>query len=346
MYSLLNKIAALVYRFIVTLRGWLYDKRIAPSYRSCLPVISVGNITAGGNGKTPLCLAIAVELRNRGYHPAILSRGYGGKLRGPHRVSLSDNFRDVGDEPHLMAQAGFPVFVARRRVAGIKLIETDPHIDVVILDDGFQHRALSRTLDIVSIFVGHESALFGFAKGRLLPQGFFREPRDRALKRADVIVLANRSLAASPAVQPSVPPQIAPFIPAGATVFNSFLVADAIAPLSNLNVTCDAITTPVCALAAIANPEGFFRSLEELGFNIVERFSFPDHYVFSWGELRAITDRYPECSFIATEKDAVKLKDLPQEISKRFYVLKVTARVSPHDSFFNLIERAIAKNRA
>lgn len=346
MLSVLKKIAAFIYRVIVTLRSRLYDSRILPVYCSRLPVISVGNITAGGNGKTPLCLAIAAELKGRGYSPAILSRGYGGALRGPHRVLTSDSFKDVGDEPLLMAQAGFPVFVARRRVAGVKLIEADPLIDVVILDDGFQHRALARTLDIVSIFVGSENALSAFAKGRLLPDGLFREPRDKALKRADLVVLSHRSLLnSSRFTEPPVPTVIARYIPLAARVFKSFLVANAISPLSNPAASCDTIESPVCALAAIANPEGFFKSLEDLGLNLVERFSFPDHHVFSEAELREVADRYPECSFIVTEKDAVKLKGMPQEIVKRLYVLKVAARISPDELFFEAIESAIVKSK-
>jgi tetraacyldisaccharide 4'-kinase len=343
MLLVLKKIAALIYRGIVTFRSWLYNSGILSSYRSRLPVISVGNITAGGNGKTPLCLAIAAELKGRGYNPAILSRGYGGALRRAHRVSISDSFRDVGDEPLLMAQAGFPVFVARRRVAGVKLIEADPKIDVVILDDGFQHRALSRTLDIVAIFIGSERALSAFSRGKLLPEGLFREPRDNALKRADIVVLTHRALLSSSDKQIPVPQQIASLIPRSAGVFSSFLVADTFSSLSDPAVICDTIPGPVCAIAAIANPEGFFKSLEDLGLNVVQRFSFPDHHVFNENKLREITDSYPECSFIATDKDAVKLRALPQAIAKRFYVFKVTARILPHEPFFAAIERAIGK---
>lgn len=335
-------VLALLYSGIVSLRGWLYDRGIIKSYSSSLPVISVGNVTAGGNGKTPLCLALAVELQRRGYTPAILSRGYGGRCRGPHRVTQSDGCRDVGDEAILMAQSGVPVFVARRRVEGVKLIELDAQIDVVILDDGFQHRALARVLDIVSIFVGSPQAIDQFEAGKVLPLGMFREQRDKALQRADIVVLSYRSVP-QPTQSKELENRVCALLPGSADVFRSFLSVSGVVSLGG-NRTVQ--PGKVCALAAIANPEGFFLSLESLGFSLVERIVFPDHHLFSEVEIRRYLVEYSDVMFVCTAKDAVKLRELSAEIQERFAVLSVVAHLEPEETFFQRIVRAIEEHRA
>lgn len=331
------RLLEILYRCVVVLRGWLYDSRILKSYRSPIPVISVGNVTAGGNGKTPLCLALAYEMRKRGYSPAILSRGYGGSRRGPYRVQPGDRCGDVGDEAVLMAEAGIPVYIARKRVAGIKLIERDPAINLVILDDGLQHRALARSLDIVSIFVGSSRAIDEFVAGHLLPRGMFREPRHRALRRAQMIVLSYRTVEEPSAIR-ELDPRIVEILPHTASVFRSFLTPAAVTSLA----TGQAITPgKVCALAAIGNPEGFFQSLESMGYQIRERFVFPDHHIFSVPELERVFARFPNEVFVCTLKDAVKLRELPEHIQTRFASLSVTAHIVPSDAFFVQVERAI-----
>jgi tetraacyldisaccharide 4'-kinase len=332
-----KQLLALVYGAIVALRGKLYDSGTLKAYRSALPVVSIGNVTAGGNGKTPLCLALAYELHKRGYSPAILSRGYGGTTRGPHRVGPTDSFRDVGDEAILMAEAGVPVFVARKRVEGVRLIEQDKSINVVILDDGFQHRALARTLDIVSVFIGAPRAVEDFVAGKLLPTGLFREHRDRALRRAQMIVLSYRSVQ-QPGRLPELEPKLQELLPDTAEVYRSFL-----APAAVQLVATNGAVAPqrVCAIAGIANPEGFFRSLESLGFDIAQRFEFPDHHVFSEEDVASLMSREPECLFVCTAKDAVKLRSLSERVRAKLAVLSVVAHVVPSDAFYVHVERAI-----
>ena len=188
----------------VLLRNRLYDSKVFKTYRSALPVISIGNLTVGGNGKTPLCHFLAEQLRERGMQPVILSRGYGGSLRGPHRVTDSDTPDLVGDEPLLLSfLCRVPVYVSRSRVAGVQLIEQQKTGNIVILDDGFQHRALHRDLDVISSFVGTPQAIENLVEGQLLPLGRFREDRDEGLARATLLVLAERrSLGASEQLPP------------------------------------------------------------------------------------------------------------------------------------------------
>lgn len=333
----LRRFLAKIYGCVVTLRGFLYERGFMRSYQSRIPVVCVGNVTAGGNGKTPLCVAIAAELRKRGHSPAILSRGYRGSRKGPHRVTPQDSYRDVGDEAVLMANAGFPVFVSRRRVAGIKLIEQDPSINVVILDDGFQHRALARALDIVSVFVGSEKAVNEFVAGELLPAGLFREPRDKGLQRARVVVLSHRAVQEKGKL-PEVDPRVLALLPESAAVYRSFLIPTAVTRLEGGQ---ELSATPVCALAAIANPEGFFQSLETLGFKVIRRVSYPDHHSFSVAELGELLKCNSQYTFVCTAKDAVKLREMPVEVRGRFAVLDVTAQIVPSDAFFVQVERAV-----
>lgn len=328
-------LGACIYGVITRIRGILFDLKILGSYRSSLPVVSVGNITAGGNGKTPLCLLIARELQKRGYRPAILSRGYGGRIRGPHRVSTADTPRDVGDEPVLMAECGIPVYVARKRVAGARLIESDGSADVIILDDGLQHRALVRDVDIVSIFAGSEQAIQSFIKGALLPLGMFREDRDRAIQRASLFVVSQRAVIEDGKV-PEVDPRLLQLLPKSGVVFRAYLEAQGV---SSMIDGAPVAVQPVCACAAIANPEGFFQSLERLGFEVRERIAFPDHHDFSEAEMTALLHRHPGVPFVCTEKDAVKLRARGDAVKQRFAVLRVAARVVPHDAFFVQIER-------
>jgi tetraacyldisaccharide 4'-kinase len=337
--SVLLKLSSTVFGAITWLRGWLYDRGILRTYHSSLPVVSIGNITAGGNGKTPLCLYIAEELQKRGRHPVILSRGYGGRTRGPHRVKAEDSPELVGDEPVLMAKRGFPVYVARRRAKGAKLIEREQAGDVIVLDDGLQHRALHRDVDIVSIFAGTERSVVDFLKGELLPLGMFRESRRRALRRASLIVVSQRKVMSLDALPP-VDERILRVLPDGSSVFRSFLEPGCVVRMDTQE---EISPSRVCAFAAIANPEGFFQSLGELGFSLGGTFPFPDHHSYTENDVIRMMAKHPGILFLCTEKDAVKLTGMRSEIRERIGVVYVSARVVPIDAFIAQILRRIER---
>lgn len=291
-----------LYGVVVRLRGRWYDRGWLRAVRVSLPVLSVGNITVGGNGKTPLCIALVEELRARGLKPVVLSRGYGGRTRGPYVVRPDDDAQKVGDEPLLMAQRlGVPVVVARRRVRGARLIEREKLGDVIVLDDGFQHRRLARDIDIVAIDVGSEAAIHEFCHGALLPAGRWREDRDRAIARADLFVLVSRSGRTPPDDQIA---QVTALLQ-GKPYFHA-------RPHATEVIACDGEellwTREVAAFCGIASPEAFFSTLEGLGFNLVARESFPDHHSFRAEEIAALRTRFPNRALICTEKDAVKCK--------------------------------------
>ena len=196
MEMVLNGLSYL-FRGLTNARNGLYDRGVLRGYRSKLPIVSIGNVTVGGNGKTPLCQFLASDLIQRGMRPVILSRGYGGTVRGPYRVKTTDSSHLVGDEPLLLASASdVPVYVSKSRVVGVQRIEEEGTGNVVILDDGFQHRALARDFDIVSIFVGSDEGIHSFLRGTLLPVGRFRARTEKkALRRAQAIVLSERTSA-------------------------------------------------------------------------------------------------------------------------------------------------------
>ncbi len=327
--SVVLGVLARIYGAVVWIRGWLYDRGLIASYKSSLPVVSIGNITAGGNGKTPLCLFIADALAKRGLRPAIVSRGYGGKVKGPHRVMPGDTPSNVGDEPVLMARHGYPVYIARRRVAAVKQIERDAAADVIILDDGLQHRRLCRDLDVVSVFAGTREAVDEFIKGELLPLGLFRESRSRALQRASLVVVSQRKVMEERDL-PEVDPRIVRVVPDDVEVYRSYLSPRKVSSLASGQDVCPGT---IAAFAAIANPAAFFESLEGLGFQLQEQFSYSDHYQYNESDIERMLSRVPDTWLVCTEKDAVKLEGMPSELLERIAVLRVVARVVPEERF-------------
>jgi len=320
-----------MYGSVAWLRNTAYDRGIFRVRRSPLPVISVGNLTVGGNGKTPLTIFLATELAARGWRPVVVTRGYGGTIEGPHRVTVSDHPADVGDEPCLMAQRfGLTVVVARDRYRGAVLAADQQLGDVVILDDGFQHRGLARDIDIVAVNIGTPAARAAFLEGSILPHGLFREDRDRGLARADIVVCAERQ----PESGVPVPSDILAVLPPGTSLYRSFLVPGTITSLAD--PTHELAGCPIVAFCGIANPEGFFSTLESAGFTLLERRTFPDHHPFTEADIGALLRTYPGTPLVCTEKDRLKLPPLPHIFS-----LSIQTKVFPADALLTEIERRL-----
>jgi tetraacyldisaccharide 4'-kinase len=328
-----------LYGALTRVRNALYDRGSLRAYTSSLPVMSVGNLTAGGNGKTPLCLYLVEALRSRGLSPVILSRGYGGRCKGPYLVKTSDAASEVGDEPLLMARSvGCPVVIARSRATGARMIEREKLGNVIVLDDGFQHRALARDLDIVSMFAGSEEAVDAFERGEILPLGLFREDRDIGLQRTDIFVVSYRNVVPSGEEMPAVDPRILALIPSGVTVFRAaydFLEVRSLASGSAIP------PQRVHGCAGIANPQGFFESLERVGYQVEQRHAFPDHYAFTEAELARLVDTHPGTLFVCTEKDAVKIRGMSERVVASFAEFRVRLKVVPSDAFIVAVMRSI-----
>jgi tetraacyldisaccharide 4'-kinase len=332
----LTLIASGAYKAATAVRNWSYDQGLTKSCRSVLPIVSVGNLTVGGNGKTPLCLFVAAELLKRGYKTTILSRGYGGSAHGPHHVKPDDDAVVVGDEPLLMAKSGVAeVIISRDRVKGAQFIVNNKLGDVVILDDGFQHRRLKRDVDIVTVDIGSSTAVEEFIAGQALPAGPFREERGAGLKRADIIIFTTRQVLKNETAP--IDARILRLIPNKAQLYRAHLKAHGVFELGAHGTAlkpCQAV-----AFCAIAKPEGFFRSLEEMGFDLVHKHAFRDHHRFSSADINRIFESGGGLPMICTAKDAVKLQNM--KIPAIPYVLNVSMQVTPADAFLVRICRAI-----
>ncbi len=273
---------SLPYRALAALRRALYRQGVLRSEQLPVPVIVVGNVIAGGAGKTPVTLALVRHLRATGWRPGVVSRGYGRAGDGCREVLPASTAAEAGDEPLLIARAAsVPVFVARRRAeAGRALLAAHPATDVIVCDDGLQHLALARDVEIC-VFNDE-----GVGNGFLLPAGPLREPWPRAV---DAVLHA--------ALQP----------PRG-TRAPAFRLARQLAPCAidaqGRQVPLASLRgQPLHAVAAIARPEDFFAMLRAQGLTLAHCEALPDHYDFnSWQRL---PDKGQ--TLICTEKDAVKL---------------------------------------
>ncbi|TAN74317.1 MAG: tetraacyldisaccharide 4'-kinase [Gallionella sp.] len=192
---------SLLFGALVALRRALYRSRILRGEKLPVPVVVVGNISVGGTGKTPLTLALAQQLINRGWHPLIISRGYGGAAQQPQRANAGSDTRQVGDEPLLMAQRNIcPVWVGRDRAATARAaLQTHPQCDVVLCDDGLQHYRLRRDVEIAVI-----DGARGLGNGWLLPAGPLREPASR-LQAVDAVVVNMQARSPHPNLPPVMP---------------------------------------------------------------------------------------------------------------------------------------------
>ncbi|HEX3945468.1 MAG TPA: tetraacyldisaccharide 4'-kinase [Rhizomicrobium sp.] len=267
--------------------GWAYGATVAlkaanaTPYRSPATVICVGNLTVGGTGKTPIVIAITRALMEMQLRVRILTRGYGGRVRGPAVVHpQADAATEIGDEALVLAAAA-PVIISANRAAGAKLAETKG-VDVIVMDDGHQNFSLAKDLSLVVV-----DSEQGFGNGGILPAGPLRESVQQGLARADAVVLTGED----------------DFIVPNFTgpVLRARLVPVDVLRLENRRVV---------AFAGIGQPEKFFRTLRALGANVLGTHAFADHHVYGHSEMARLRDRSyaNNAMLITTEKDFVRLR--------------------------------------
>lgn len=302
--------------FLLLPLSWLYAvvQRVRQANRTRelppVPLIVVGNVTVGGAGKTPLVLALVRELQARGYKPGVIARGYGGSGPFPVRVDATTSPAMCGDEPAMMARVtAAPVVVAPKRTEALRKI-LEAGVDVVVSDDGLQHVALPRSVEIV--VVDDERRL---GNGHCLPVGPLREPAQR-LSRVDFVV-GNGGDAGLGAVTMQLRP------------LQLRSVRDPLLALSPNDFIAQ-YGDVVDAVAGIGNPARFFATLRRLGFSVGE-YPFPDHYAFRDEDLR----RHAAATLVMTEKDAIKCRELPALAEMPAWYLPVEA-VLP-DGFFDAV---------
>ena len=336
-YSVIKIIATAIswhYLLIINLRNWLYGKKIISSVKLPCPVISVGNITVGGTGKTPCVIMMARMLQSHGFKPAILSRGYGGNSsKSVNIVSDGKNMlldsKTAGDEPFLMAQSlkNIPIIVGSQRIKTGRVAINQFGVNVLICDDAMQHRKIFRDIDLV--LLDSQNPL---SNSHIMPRGMLREPI-AGLKRASALMF-TRTDEASKADNNSNLTQLV-----NGPIFTSIhKVRDVmkgdycdIWPISKLS------GKKVCAFCGIAKPDSFKKSLLTAQAQILSWDTFPDHHNYSLDELEIIKTKfynYEADIIITTQKDGMRLQNFPEFLSM-IYLLRIEMEVTPSRELFD-----------
>jgi len=304
-------VLSVLYRFGHGLRRLLYKVGFFPTVKLPVPVISVGNITTGGTGKSPFVELLGHWLEEHGLRTAILSRGYG-RIAG----STIDDEPLSAPSPQLIRLAGSN----RVRLARQALESFKP--DVILLDDGFQHYRIHRDLDIVLV-----DAVNPFSNGRVLPRGLLRE-RAKALQRADLI-LVTRSDQIDPTRLETIRAMLSRVSGGKPLVEGAHKPIELEAPVESRRVPLDWLRTrELVAFSGIGNPDAFKLTLESLGANVVSHVIYPDHHTYTPSEIRGLNLHAKEFmaeGLVTTAKDAVKLPYDAFEVP--LYVLKVEMRL-------------------
>jgi len=297
---------SLVYRATIALRRFLFRAGTLAVAKLPVPVIIIGNVTAGGTGKTPLVLWLVNYLRDRSMRPGIISRGYGGSAVTPRQVTDSSAPAVCGDEPVMLAQhSGVPVWVgANRSAAALALLRASPDCTVIVSDDGMQHYGLGRDVEIAVV-----DGARGFGNGLLLPAGPLREPTER-LSEVDAVVVNE--------------PGPAKIAFTNRNRFTMLLQSRGFHNLLNPDHQAGPelfLNRRVHAVAGIGNPQRFFEHLQRLGLAFSAH-PFPDHYAFTASDIN-----FDDADFIVmTEKDAVKCRSFATE---KHWILRVDAEIDP-----------------
>jgi tetraacyldisaccharide 4'-kinase len=301
--------------------GWAYGaagilrQTFANPSQVSVPVICVGNVVAGGAGKTPVALNIASKLQIRDKAVCFLSRGYGGSEIGPHRViGETDLAERVGDEPLLLSKQA-PTWVARDRIKGAKA--ASQNADVIIMDDGYQNPSLIKNCSLLVV-----DGRYGFGNGRLMPAGPLRESVGRALARADGVVILGPDEAGIAAVILSDAPDV--------PVLNAQVI-----PGPEMKTVAG---KKIIAFAGIGQPDKFFKTLSDGGCDLVSTHSFADHHPYTMGEidrLRAESENN-DSLLVTTEKDLVRI---PAEQRHGIEVLTITLQWEDEAAMDALLDR-------
>jgi tetraacyldisaccharide 4'-kinase len=299
--------------------GWIVEHRMdnAELYRPAVPLICVGNILAGGAGKTPLVMALAKRLLAAGRQPHLLTRGYGGTEVGPRAVDLDRHGVDrVGDEALLLAQVA-PTWVAQWRPDGA-MAAAEMGADVIVMDDGFQNGSIAKDLSLVVV-----DGTYGFGNGHVIPAGPCREPPARGIARADaVVIIGEDKCGITELVERAGEGEVA--------VLKAYLKPG---PEGEA-----LMGQKVVAFAGIGLPGKFFDSLKQCGARLVTTNAFPDHYPYQRSEIEDLLGEAEsnEAVLITTTKDRVRL---PPDLRDKVAVLTVALEFTEPEQLTPLFDR-------
>jgi tetraacyldisaccharide 4'-kinase len=325
---------SLPYGGVVRLRTFLYSTGVLETKRLLYPVISVGNITVGGTGKTPLVMTMARGLVRRGISVAILSRGYKGKNVSDPIVSDGQNIflspEESGDEPYLLSQSlkGIPVLVGKDRFTSAKVALQRFKIQGFLLDDAFQHLPLHRDLNILLI-----DSRIGFGDQYLLPRGILREPLAQ-LRRAHLFLLTKVEHPEECQVLETKLLQVHPAAP----IFHShYEPLGLVGPKGEWEAPHSLKGKKGFVFSGIANPDSFSSLLRKCGMEIVEEAIFPDHHRYTEKDLSSIREKSRGTDrVVTTEKDMLKLKDLDLA-SLSLRALCIELKIWEEEEFYNRV---------
>ncbi|MSQ94971.1 MAG: tetraacyldisaccharide 4'-kinase [Gemmataceae bacterium] len=315
------------YRLGVSLRNWAFDHGWKTIHQADVPVVSVGNLTVGGTGKTPCVEFVARFYRQLDLQVTLLSRGYGSEAgRNDEALVLEENLPDV---PHLQGAD---------RAALAKTAVEELESEILVLDDGFQHRHLRRDLDIVLI-----DATCPWGYGHLLPRGLLREPIG-SLKRAQVVILTRCDLATRETIEGirATVAKIKPELPIAESIHQPAEWRNASRVMAPLEALKD---RPIAGFCGLGNPEAFRQTLLKLGLNVIAWRTFPDHHGYTREDvedLRVWARQLPaEAAVVTTQKDLVKIR-LDRLGDRELWALAIRLKITSGQDAFEEVLRKIA----
>lgn len=327
--------ASLIYGLILRIRAYLYFKGIFKVAKLPCPVISIGNLTLGGTGKTTLLMTIAKRLKQRGICVAILTRGYRGKMsqgyilkNDEEEIKFSPEL--AGDEPFLMAKNlnGIPIFIGRDRLKNGLMAIKYFSPSCFLIDDGFQYLKLYRDVNILLI-----DSLMEFGDGHIFPSGILREPLSQ-LKRADIFLITK---VINPESLWKLKETILKIKPYSKIFYSHYEPICLIGPNGEIRGVRSFIGKNVIGLSGIGNPGYFSYLLRKCGMNLKYEIIFPDHHFYTMKDLTIIEEKIKEVDcIVTTEKDMVKLIKL--NLNKfPIYALRIEIKIWEEEEFFKII---------
>lgn len=324
---------SILFGIILKIRVYLYSLGILKTRKLPCPVISVGNLTLGGTGKTPLVMHLAKGLKQRGIHVAILTRGYKGKMKQGF-VKINNNHispKLSGDEPFLMAKTleGIPILIGSNRFRNAQLALKEFLISCFLLDDGFQHLKLHRDLDILLI-----DSQIGFGDNYIFPRGILREPLSH-LRRADIYLITKITNQKSSRLLEEEISKLKP----SPIIFHSHYEPLYLLNYKGVKINIESLNGKnVIALSSIGNPHYFSYLLKRCGMVVTNEIIFPDHHSYKERDLTFIKEQVKQVDcIVTTEKDMVKLNYLNIE-NLPIYALRVEIKIWEEEDFNKKVE--------
>ena len=332
-----------IYGAVIAIRHRLYDWGVFRSYEFDIPIVCIGNITVGGTGKTPMAELLIGQLMDT-YTIALLSRGYGRRTKGYYEVTTADNYLNVGDEP-LQVKLKYPdsvVVVCEDRVAAIRRIRQEhPEVNLIIMDDGFQHRRVRAKVNIVIL-----DATRPVKSDRLLPVGRLRDLQ-RRLKAAHFFMVSKCSESMTPLDRRLWRNELRSI--AYQKVYFSHIVPLSIEPLFYFEDREEVdYGSQAIILAGVGNPRPFIREIS-VRFNVVDKMIMPDHHRYTLTDIERLQEklrRHPRAVILMTEKDAVKLfrsRNIPEPVRRAMYYQPIETQLidGPDKDFIGNLKQEI-----